>query len=121
MNKKYNKKMTDMIQHAYRKAGNGVNQLETATTILEDFNEVWPGSDKVSKLTAEKIRSKFQSLQTQGIYVVSKATYKSHMPMSKEPDMNKASMKELMIHLMNKSDKLNFNLKDGKVTIEFNL
>ena len=117
MNKRYNKKMTDMIQHAYRKAGEGVNQLDTAASILKDYKTLWPGSKKLTNLTPEKIRSKFHTLKTQGVYVVSKNVTEEKSNIN----MNNMSMKKLTIHLMNRSDNLDVTVNDNKVTVQFDL
>ena len=121
MNKKYNKKMTDMIQHAYKTAPKGTNQLDTATRILDDYKALWPGSDRLSNMTPEKIRSKFQTLKTQGLYVASKSTTATSPDANMSNMLSNTSMKELMIHLMNKSNNLEFNLKNDKIIIEFEL
>jgi hypothetical protein len=121
MNKKYNKKMTDMIQHAYKTAPKGTNQLDIASRILDDYKTLWPKSKRLANMTPEKIRSKFHTLKTQGLYVVSKPTIQESSDPNISNMLSNTSMKELMIHLMNKSDNLEFNLKDNKITIEFNL
>lgn len=117
MNKRYNKKMTDMIQHAYRKAGEGVNQLDTAASILKDYKTLWPGSKKLTNLTPEKIRSKFHTLKTQGVYVVSK-NVKEDTP---DINVNDVSIKKLTVHLINRSDNLDVTVNDNKVTVQFDL
>ena len=123
MNRKYNKKMTDMIQHAYKTAGNGANQLDTATRILADYKTLWPGSANIDRLTAQSIRSKFQTLKTHKIYVATKktATVKKTTSTPSCEITKDDAMKQLIIHLMDKSDKLNLNVKEGMVTVQFNL
>tara|TARA_B110001452_G_scaffold66012_1_gene52862 strand:+ start:301 stop:660 length:360 start_codon:yes stop_codon:yes gene_type:complete len=117
---KYNKKMTSMIKNAYKSAEKGTTQLDTAIRVLEDYRTLWPKSSHVSKITPEQIRAKFHTLRTEKtdltnrVYVASK---KVNAPMSTS---NKV-MKKLIAHLIEKADKLDMDVKDGVVTVQFNL
>lgn len=55
----YTPRMLNMIMTRYQNRKDSESQLDIAKQLLTDFNQLWAGSDNISKLTANSIVQKY--------------------------------------------------------------